>query len=97
MKASIPIVVMLLLASCGGSIEVDLHIVSKQEVLEIACQYEDDPRLAHYAYTVWDDLEGKCDIYILPMDQMTGDEKQWQWERLLGHELRHCFEGDFHE
>lgn len=43
-------------------------------------------------YTVWDD--DSCDIFVFAESEY---HRLWLYHETLGHELRHCFEGHWHE
>lgn len=39
------------------------------------------------------ELGNKCVIYTLTLDYLKDEDR---YEQIIGHELRHCFEGAFH-
>lgn len=81
------LLVVLFMVSCGGQLTVDINHVN-QSTIDAMC----DESYRCKAYATWDGL-GNCQIYIKERTEYTNDE---EYHRLLGHELRHCFEENFH-
>lgn len=85
MKALLSI--LLLLTSCGWGVSVEIEHVSQEEIDSLC-----DEKYRCQAYTTWSDF-GACTIYIKPIEEYDSERT---YNELLGHELRHCFEGEFH-
>ena len=87
----LPIMILLLLVGCGsGPVEVELHIVTREELTTIG----GSPYYIGYAF--WTEPPGKtlCDIYVMP-EQSYDDYRQFN--QVIGHELFcHCIQGIEH-
>ena len=105
MKSLYLIIPLLLLGCSDGPVTVSLNIVSQAEVIAVAHAHGGDPEREDYAgYAVWN---GEiCDIYVVSREEcceivnnICDDEgvRDYVWNQVLGHELRHCFYGDYHE
>ena len=71
---------------------INLNVVPHEEVIRIAEEFTGEKGLTFRGYAIWaGDL---CQIWIVPKETMLHEEL---WHTLLGHELRHCFEGHFHD
>lgn len=46
-------------------------------------------------YSVWDDQS--CDIFVFSESEYNRIGAPYLYHETLGHELRHCFEGHWHE
>lgn len=71
-----------------------VHEVTQPEIQSMA-----EAAFGHkFSYVVrgftmaWDD--GSCDVYMMAMADY---QNELVYEQVLGHEMRHCLEGDFHE
>lgn len=85
------IVLCLLLAGCGnGDKLVEIHHV-EQAVIDSMC----DESYRCDGYAKWHDDEpyDTCDIYVRAPAQY---RSEYDYHAILGHELRHCFSGEFH-
>jgi hypothetical protein len=89
MKYLIPLM-LLLLVSCNERY-ITLHEVSHEEVIQVAEEYTGQDGLDYRGFAIW--RGPVCEIWIVYMEEM--DEREWMC--LLGHEVRHCFEGAWHE
>lgn len=76
---------LLFFVGCGDGVLVQQHIITPEEM-----ESSFGPTVLGHA--VWDELS--CDIFILEESEyrLTG-----QYNETIGHELRHCFEGHWHE
>ena len=89
---------LLLLAGCAGAKhhgftstrEVTLNIASYEDVIRVQREYSGKDT-SYRGYAIWQG--NKCNIWIVPVDYFVTEEL---WHTLLGHELRHCFFGHFH-
>lgn len=83
------VVLALLLSACGsGEKLVTLHVVDRDTIEAMSS-------VNTVGYATWQISEPYdiCDIYVLDKNQY---ESMNQYNYVLGHEIRHCFEGDFH-
>ena len=95
-----------LLTGCGSGtvVAINLHHVAQSEIV-----YQCDEPLAQGCASRWETPEGRkaCDVYIQPKEVWIG--RTWSladgriisgidiYMYILGHEIRHCFEGSFHD
>lgn len=90
------------LLGCGQPVNITYHYNTPQEEVNHLCgddgyqhlgyawrekRYDGDDLVKGNSYH-WD-----CDIWLIPQDQVHAG----CWDKLVGHEQRHCYEGDFHK
>jgi len=74
-----------LLAGCGSGVLIDIHYISTETMLDRYGLVD--------GHAEWDKMGG-CDIYLLYPDVYPTEERYLE---VLGHEVRHCFEHNWHE
>lgn len=79
------------IVSCGsGDVEITILEINKPR-MDAMC----DEDYECYGYATWGEtINGRyCTIFMLPSSYYPNND---DYEYVLGHETRHCFEGEFH-
>lgn len=76
---------LLFAVGCGDGLLVQQHTVTRAEM---ASSFGPDVR----GHAVWDDFS--CDIFVFIKSEY---DSTAQYHEVLGHEYRHCVEGDWHD
>ena len=85
-KLLIACVVIINLVGCGNGVYVELHHVSTERLASICGDCN--------GYAKWDEATNECDIYMMHKEEYSSINI---YHDVLGHELRHCFEGNWHD
>ena len=103
--------VILLLSGCGtegGQANIAVQQVTQEALNQIAWDRGGEAE-TYLGYAIWDG-DGGCTIYMMSPDNYSKEVEQYwvlpdgtevwnsgSYTAVLGHETRHCLEGDFHQ
>lgn len=94
MARMLVIFLLLFLAGCGDDGRyITIHEVDMQTMQAISDQGVGGE--AAQGHAKWNDETAECEIWVISRDYFLEVEID-RWHAILGHEVRHCFEGDFH-
>src|SRR5512143_2509408 len=93
---------LLLLVGCGQPMEITYHHnTSKEELVEMSgLENVWGWTWAKWKYDVEDPFEGhatghwECDIWLISRDRVPSEDC---WNKLIEHEIRHCYDGSYHD
>jgi hypothetical protein len=98
MRLVIVLFLLLNIAGCGSSaVEITVHHTDDYEYLQSLSREWIDGRKVD-GFAVWKSIDvvniEKCDIYLMYPEWYRNESV---YNEIYGHEVRHCFEHDYHE